>query len=921
VTDAARAGYRILTRLLPRDVRQRAGREFEEAALACLGRERARLGPPGVVVAWMRLTTDAVTTAVALRLRRPRRPVGRFSPDLPPPPRRGAIERTMDNLINDLRYTLRGLRRQPGFTAVTVITLALGIGANTAIFSVVSGVLLRPLPYSAPDRLEFITSQFPDIGFARFWVSPPEFLEFRDHNAAFSSVGAYATDAVNLGTSPPTRPVMAAVTPEFMPTLGVRPFMGRWFTAADAVPGVAPVAILSYDLWQRDYAGDPAILERAVIVDNVSTRIVGVMPPGYDIHDQKVEIWTPLGWTPQDLAHRRGNHFLYLVGRLKDGVTLAQARADLDGMLAHWPEFVEYGSGHVPNATRHRLQIEPLKEDIVGGVRTALLMLQGAVVFVLLIACANLANLLLARAESRQREFAVRAALGAGRRRLLGQFVTEGLVIALLAAVAGVGLAWGALRVLLRVNPDALPRSASVGLDWRVLAFTLLLAMATGVVFGLAPLLHAGSRLATALRDGTRATGHRLQRIVRGTLVIGEVTFAVMLVVGAGLMVRSFLNLLDVDLGFNRSHLATFQVVQPMAPNLTTPEARVAWRVRVTGLFDRLQARLAALPGVQGVTAMSGLPPNRPVDANDTDFEWIPNMRPKDDTTEYPIENVDYWQYVNLDYAATMGIPVVEGRSFRAGDAGGPPVVLVNEALVRRFFRDRDPIGQRLKPGGGDEVPWFTVVGVLKDVKQGGVDAPAGTEIYLLEDQLTHLGVQTQMNFVLRTSLPLASLARPIHEAVQQLDPTLPVVKLRTMDEVVGEAVARPRLLVVLLGIFAGLALVLAAVGTYGVLSYLVTRQQQEIGIRMALGADRGAILRHFLGRGLTLAGVGLAVGLAGSIGLTRLIRTLLFGVTPTDPATLVLVTVAIALVAAAACLVPAWRATRVDPLVVLRES
>ena len=822
----------------------------------------------------------------------------------------------MDNLRKDLIHALRSLSRQPGFTIVTVLTLALGIGANTAIFSVVNGVLLRPLGYPQPNQLEFITSRFPQLGFDQFWVSLPEALEFRDHNESFSSVGAYSAGAVNIDTKPATRVISATVTPEFMPTLDVRPAAGRWFTTEDSRPGAEPVAILSSEIWRRNYGSDPATVDRRVMIDNVSTRIVGIMPPGYDIHDQHVEVWVPLT-IPTDqktLLNQRGSHYLYMVGRRKDGVTPDQARADVGRMVNQWAQaYAPGGTGHSPNAQRHPLRVDPLKTDIVGGVRTALLVLQGAVVFVLLIACANLANLLLARAESRQREFAVRAALGAGRLRLLRQFVTEGIVLALMAATAGVGLAWIALRALLTVNPEAIPRSAEIALDWRVLGFTLALAVLTGFIFGLAPLWHLGSRLVTSLRDGTRSTAGRARRAFRNGLVVAEVAFAVTLVVGAGLLIRSFVNLLNVDPGFDRSHLITFGLVPPVSGNTAAQQ--------VVDLFNRLDERLAALPGVQHVTAMSGLPPNRSVDANDTDFELIPNNPPPG--SNLPIENVDFWQYVMRDYIETMGIPMVKGRAFEASDVGGAPVALVNEALVRRFFSGVDPIGQRLKISGGEKNPWFTVVGVVKDVKQGGVDAPVGTELYLLADQLPGaVGYSSQsMNVVVRTAMPIDAVMPAIRQTVRDIDPTLPLVKVRTMDEVFGQSVARPRFLTLLLGIFAGLALTLAAVGTYGVLSYLVTSRRQEIGIRMALGADRARILQLVLVRGLALSGTGLLLGLAASFGLTRLIASLLFNVRPADPAILAGVAAVIAGVAVVACLVPAWRATRVDPLVVFRES
>jgi putative ABC transport system permease protein len=823
----------------------------------------------------------------------------------------------MDILRKDFLYALRSLARQPGFTLVTILTLALGIGANTAVFSVVNGVLLRPLAYPQPGQLEYITSQFPGLGFNQFWVSLPEFVEFRDHNRVFSSVGAYQVSAANLGTSQPSRPVRALVTAELMPTLAVPALRGRWFTSADTVPNAPPVAILSWELWQRSYGGREDIVGQMVEINSQSNEVVGIMPRGYDVHDQKVELWQPLTINPATFANSRGGHFLYLIGRRKDGISRAQALADIDRLHTEWPKTIAPGM-HAPSAPTaanpqpHRLRMDPLQEDIVGGVRQALVVLQAAVAFVLLIACANLANLLVARADSRMREYAVRTALGASRLRLFRQLLTEGFVLTFIAAAAGVALAYAGLEALLAVNPDAIPRTAEIGLDQKVLAFTLGVAVVTGLIFALVPLLHLGAVKTTqAFRESsTRTTASRARLWVRSALVVGEVALAVTLVVGAGLLIRSFFNLTRVDMGFNKSQLTTFGVVLPGLKY--NPQQRVDF-------YSRLQTRLRALPGVQSVSAMSGLPPLRNVVANDTDFEHIPNNRPPGST---PIENVDFYQFVTLEYVETMGIPVLQGRGFEEQDLAGAPAVMVNESLAKKFFTGRDPIGGRLRPGGPN-LPWFTVVGVLKDVKSGGVAEAAGTELYLLADQAPKAGgfAPNSMNFVVRSTMPLSSLANEYRRAVQELDPTLPLIRMRSMDTVIGDAIARPRFLTVLLGIFAGLALMLAAVGTYGILAYLVTERKQEIGIRMALGADRGKVLRLVLGRGLLLSGIGLVIGLAASLGLTRVMATLLFNVTPTDPLTLASVAAVIALVAAAACIIPAWRATRVDPLVVLKAE
>ena len=609
-----------------------------------------------------------------------------------------------------------------------------------------------------------------------------------------------------------------------------------------------------------------------------------------------------------------------MVARRKDGVSAAQARADLLQMQTHWQDFVPAGTAHIfqrdnPNpANQHLLRIDPLEADVIGNIHSALFMLQGAVGFVLLIACANLANLLLARAESRQREFAVRTALGAGRWRLFSQFVSEGLVLSVLAAAAGVALAWVGLRTLLRVSPDAIPRSAEIGLDWRVLLFTLGLTMITGFVFGLAPLANVGKRFLIALRDGTRSSGTRAQKVVRGALVVAEVTFAVVLVAGAGLLIRSLGNLMTVDAGFAREQLVTFRLVLP-ALSYNAPQR--------VDFFERLEAGLNRLPGVSSVASMTGLPPRRALDANDTDFEHIPNAPgPNAPPTGFPVENVDYWQTVSRQYIETMRIPVVRGRGFVPGDVTGPPVALVNEALAARFFKDLEALGARVRPPFPVNLPWMTIVGIVKDVKQGGVEEPAGPEIYFLFEQAPRVTTfaPNDLNVVIRTARPIEELSPQILQTVRALDPALPIVKLRTMDDVFGESVSRPRFLTMLLAIFGALALVLAAIGTYGVLSYLVSQRSQEIGIRMALGAARTDMLMLILRQGLMLAGVGLMLGVGGAIAAGRLMRTLLFNVSPIDPPTLGAAATGMIVVALLACLVPAWRATRVDPLTTLRQ-
>ena len=817
----------------------------------------------------------------------------------------------MDRLKQDLIYAIRNLRKSPGYAAVTIITLALGIGANTAIFSVVNGVILKPLGYPQPERLVFITSQFPTLGFDQFWMSLPEFIEFRDRNQAFQHVGAYTSGAVNLGTQEqPQRVNSAVITAELMPTLGVQPIRGRMFTREDTLPGAEDVAVLSAEVWRNSFNEDEGILGRSIQVDGLPTRVVGVMPAGYDVHDQKVQIWLPLTIDPANPGGR-GSHFLYLVGRLKDGVSMTQARADLETMLQQWP--VLNPKTHTPEPKNHRLRFDGLRDDMIGSMSKSLWVLQGAVGFVLLIACANLANLLLARAESRQREFAIRSALGAGRGRILRQFLTEGILLALVGGAIGAALGYVALRALLVADPQSVPRSAEIALDPSVLLFTVIVSVLTGVLFGMAPIFNLRQQAVnmTLKEAGQRSTAGSARTRVRSLLVAAEVALAVVLVIGAGLLLRSFWNLMSVDAGFSRSQLSTFGLVLP-TPTYPNAQSRV-------GFFQRLTAELGRVPGIQGTAAMTGLPPFRQVNANDTDFEGYTAP------AEGPAENVDYYQTVTLDYLSTMGIPLVEGRDFSLADVTGAPAVLVNEALARTFYKGQSPIGRRMKPGVGPfaQVPWFTIVGVVKDVKQGGLESKTGTEIYLLVDQIARVSTfaPRNMNVVVRSELPFDAVAPQIRRVVQSMDASLPIVRLRTMDEVFGASVSRPRLLTQLLGTFAGLALLLAAVGTYGILAYTVSERRKEIGIHMALGATPGNVLNRILGQGLRLTAVGLGLGLIAAFGLTRLLQAQLFNVKPTDPATMAAVSLCITVVALIACYIPAARATRVDPMVVLRDE
>jgi predicted permease len=841
-------------------------------------------------------------------------------------------------IVPDLKYAARLLRRSPGFSATALLTLALGIGANTAIFSIVNGVILRPLPYPKPDELMHLTTQFPGFGFTQFWVSPPEYMEFRELNRSFAAVGAFTTGEANLTAGDrPLRVRTASVDEHLLNALGVLPLQGRLFRPGEtdvtgpppspgqptAPPVVPPaVVILSHELWQRAFGGKP-IVGQTVELDGRRREVLGIMPAGADVMDNRTEVWLPLGINPANRLNR-GNHYLYLIGRLKNGVTAQAAQAELDALIQNWGDRVGIkpganGPGHVftpiSGKNGHILQMKPLADEMLGGVSRSIWVLQAAVGFVLLIACANLANLRLARAETRHREFAVRTAIGASRGRLLQQFMTESVLLSIVGGVLGVLLARVAVRALVAAYPTTLPRTTGIAVDPIVLGFTFVVAVASGVLFGLAPIMHTRAKgLVTALKEGgdKGATGAARHR-VRQSLVTAEVALAVMVVIAAGLLVRTVYNLTNVDAGFNRSRLVTFSIT---LPRVNYPQASARFQ-----MYQRVLDALRAVPGVQGASAMTGLPPNRPLNANDTD---IGNYKAP---PEGPYENVDYYQNVLAGYFETMGIPIVQGRSFQPADAASTGMVaIVNERLVNTFWKGLNPIGQQIRPCCGDQVPWFTVVGVAKDVKQGGVDQKTGTEFYFLVDQTANLPapaaqVPVTMNLVLRTTLSASALAQTVARVVRDADRTVPVVRLREMEAVFAETIERPRLLAQLISVFGGLALLLASIGTYGVLSFMVAERRREIGIRLALGADRSRVVTQVMRQGLLLTAVGVAIGLIGAFGLTRLMTSLLFGVPPTDTATLSSVIAVIAMVALLACVLPAWRASRLDPNAVLRAE
>lgn len=813
----------------------------------------------------------------------------------------------MQTFAQDLRYALRSLRQSPGFTAVAILTLALGIGANSAIFSVVNGVMLKPLEYREPDRLVFITSTFPTLGFDEFWLSPPEYLQFQATNSSFASIGAFNVGEVSItGGETPIRVPSGTGSASFFQTLGVEPHLGRTFTAEEDLPGGEPTAILSYELWQRAFGARRGMVGDTIEINGAERVVVGVMPPRFDIDDNGIEVWTPLGLDPANPGSV-GSHYLFVVGRLADDVSAEQAGAEMELMVSQW---VEMNPGHHIRPDVHELQFESLVDRVIGDVRPALLTLLGAVGFVLLIACANVGNLLLARAESRQQEIAVRTALGAGRARLLRQFLTESVLLSLIGGILGLVVGRWGVQLLLATSVDSIPRLNEISLDARVLGFTLAVSLLTGLLFGLAPLLHLTvDNLTRALREGgERATAGSARQRLRQLLVVTEIALAVILVVGAGLMLRSFASLQDVDPGFDADGLLSFRLYLPPA-GYPDPASQM-------NFFRELQAQMESIPGVEAATLMSGLPPIRRINANTMEFDGL------EETADGPPHNVDYWQFVMDDYFSTMRIPLVEGRLFTAVDGeASMPVGLVNQTMADTFWPD-GALGRRLRFGGPDSA-WITVVGIVGDVKQGGMDQETGTELYFYAPQAASLyafGSPT-MNVVVRASVAPASLTAQARQAVWSLDSSLPLASVQTMDAAIFGSMARPRFLTLLLGAFGGIALTLAAVGTYGVMSYFVIERRREIGIRIALGAESVSVMTLVLRRGLKVAIVGLLLGTVGALVLNRFIESLLFGVSSLDPVTFVAVPAVLAVVSAVACFIPARRATRVDPMLVLKAD
>ena len=812
----------------------------------------------------------------------------------------------MESLLKDIRYGIRSLLKRPGFTAIAVITLAIGIGANTAIFSVVNAVLLRPLPFHNAEELVTLWERNPKQGYEQNPPAAGNYVDWREQNRVFAQMAIYAPSRkfnLSLGDQP-ERIAGAAVSTSLFELLGVRPVLGRTFSSEEEQPGNDQVALISHNLWQRHFAADRNPVGRTITLDGKTYTIVGVMPEGFQFPGgsgtvlriftpETAELWVPLALDADTLS-QRSSHSLNVIGRLKPGITVAQATAEMDAIQQRleqqYPTF--YVGSHV--------KVVPLAEQIVGTARRPLLVLWGAVAFVLLISCANVANLLLSRSSTRKKEFALRAALGAGRLRIIRQLLTESLLLSIVGGIAGTLLAAWGVHVLSTIVPPDFPRRGEIAIDGWVLGFTLLISVLTGIIFGLAPAIQSTKLdLIDALKaSGRNSAGSSHRHSLRSLLVMSEMALALILLIGAALMIQSFLRLRHVGPGFTPDNVLTMEVSLPL--NSYPRERRPAF-------FQQLIERAQSVPGVQVVAAAKHLP----LSGDNMNFAFDIEGRPFPPGRSPGAD----CRFVTPDYFKALRISLIKGRVFSESDGPqAPPVLLINKAMADRFFPNEDPIGKRMQLGINNFAG--QIVGIVGDVKHVGLDAEVNDEVYLPYSQAPFA---IDMTLLVRTSGDPMSLAGAMRNELATLDKQVSIGKVRTMDTIAAESVAQPRFRTLLLGLFGIFALLLASIGIYGVMSYAVTQRTQEIGIRMALGAQVGDVRKLVIGNGMTLALIGVAIGLAGAYGLTRLMASLLFGISATDAPTFAAISAILIVVALIACYIPARRATKVDPLVALR--
>jgi putative ABC transport system permease protein len=808
----------------------------------------------------------------------------------------------METLIQDIRYGLRLLIKRPGFTAVALVALALGIGANTAIFSVVNAVLLRQLPYRDPSRLVMVWENNRRSGRSQNVISPANFLDWRDQNTVFEDMAMFIDFRFNLsGVDDPEELPGQIAQVNLFDVLGVNAAMGRTFAPENSERGRDNVVILSHGIWQRRYGGDPDIVGKSIMLNGESNTIVGVMPSGFQLYVKQgsqigkpVEIWLP--WTYNPRARVRAGRAWMSVARMKPDVTLTQAQTEMDSIAARFEEqYPEFDKGW--GAT-----VVPIREQFVGEIKKALLILLAAVGFVLLIACANVANLLLARAATRQKEIAIRTALGAGRRRVIRQLLTESVLLSLIGGGAGLLLALWGTDLLLALSPKDLLGVDRVALDRPVLAFTAAVSLITGVLFGLAPAIAASrTNLNETLKEGGRdsTSGGRSRRI-RNAFVVAEVALALVLLVGSGLMIKSLWRLQSVNPGFDSSKLLTARLLLPASKYKDSQR---------TEFFKQLVERLQALPGVRSATAIDALPFGGPGSATG----FFISGQPAPAAGEKPVCDV---RVIEPNFFDVMGIPLLEGRTFTDREAAQVSrVVVVNKALADLYFQGEDAIGKRIAIDMSDNPVPSEIVGVVGDAKYAGVDVDARPMAYWPHPELA----RSFMTMIVRTESDPLTLAAALRHEVQAIDKDQPVADVRTMEQLMSSSIARTRFSAMLLVVFASVALVLAAVGIYGVMAYSVEQRTHEIGIRMALGAGRGDVVAMVVRQGMMLAGAGVVVGLGAAWALTRFLASLLYQVSATDTASFVSISIALGIVALAASLIPAYRATKVDPMVALR--
>lgn len=810
----------------------------------------------------------------------------------------------MEALLQDLRYGLRMLWNTPGFSAVAVLALALGIGVNTAIFSIVNSVVLRPLPYEDPDRLVLVSEGNPQAGAQRFPVSPANYLDLKSQAEVFETISASMPWVFLMtGQSEPERIDGARVTADLLPLLGIEPILGHGFSREDDQPGGSRVVILSHGLWQRRFGSDPGIVGKTLTLNSQPHTVAGVLPPSFQFLSRQFDLWIPFAFEQQE-ASNRSFPYLTVIGRIKQGKSLTQAQAEVDTIARRLE--VEY-----PNTNSGKgLTLTLLREHIMGNVRPALLTLLAVVGFVLLIACMNVANLLLARATTRQKEIAIRTAIGASRLRIVRQLCVESLLLGLIAGLLGLLLAFVGHGVLTSLLPSNLPRVSEIDIDVRVLAFTLTISLLTGLVFGLVPALHASKPdLNEALKEGGNgSTGRGGGNRLRSFLVVSEVALALILVIGAGLMVKSFLLLQSENPGFNPRNILTTRISLPR-PKYPKPSQQAAF-------FQQVVERLKATPGVETAAVVTSVPiggTNMLVPFTIEGRPTNPEQMPK-----------AYYRAISSDYFRAMGIQLKRGRYFIDADSEEtPPVALINESMARSFWPDDDPIGKQITINFPSDLANYgppvarEIVGVVGNVKHGGLEHQPEPEMYapFLQNPLLF------MTLLVRTTGEPASMAGSVRAAVWSIDKDQPVAPMVTMEEILDRSVAQPRFRTLLLSVFAALALALAALGVYGVMAYLVEQRTREIGVRMALGAKTGDVLRLILGYSLRLTLIGVVIGLGASFLLTRLVASLLYSISPLDRATFAVTPLLIILVTLIASYVPARKAMKVDPVMALRHE